>query len=254
MLEIGGSPTVLGHSLSFYLLFALIGLCAGVAVGLLICQERNLSRNFVFRMVIGVLFIGVLAETFVDRIPYFMLPFSYLSGLLMVAALCYITGRVFRQNPWHCCEIGLISAYTYMIFSKLGCFFAGCCHGNPYDGFFSVTYPVGSHAFLQNISLFPIQLVEAMVRTAVLCLIIVIYYKDYFKKYRIPLYFCLSGNSYFWGMLFWYDGVKLINQGEINYILIFNILFGIGTLTCVILHLSDKTRKSLYKSQTNKTF
>jgi prolipoprotein diacylglyceryltransferase len=134
-----------------------------------------------------------------------------------------------------------------MVFSKLGCFFTGCCHGRPYDGFFSVIYNSGSHALLQNVPLFPIQLAEALVRTAVLCLMIVIYYKDYFYQYRIPLFFCLLGNSYFWGMLFWYDGVKLINRSGIDYIFIFNILFGIGTLTCIALHLSDKTRKSLHK-------
>lgn len=42
--------------------------------------------------------------------------------------------------------------------SKLGCFFAGCCYGIPYKGIFSVTY---LDTF--NISLFPIQLLEAIV-------------------------------------------------------------------------------------------
>ncbi len=42
--------------------------------------------------------------------------------------------------------------------SKLGCFFAGCCYGLPYNGFFSVTYSSGL-----NIPLFPIQLLESLV-------------------------------------------------------------------------------------------
>ena len=42
--------------------------------------------------------------------------------------------------------------------SKLACFFAGCCYGIPYDGFFSVTYSEGL-----IIPLFPVQLVETIV-------------------------------------------------------------------------------------------
>lgn len=244
MLKIGGNPSVLGHPISLFLLFAFIGLCVGVTVGLLICEKRNLPRNLVFRMITIILFIGVLAEAFVDRVPDFMLPFNYISGLILVTVLSYLTGRVFHQSPRNCCEVGLISFNTFVIFCKLGCFFAGCCHGKPYDGFFSVVYTTGSHAMLQNVPLFPIQLVEALVRAIVLCFMIFIYYKDYFHKYRIPLYLCLLGNSYFWAMFFWFDDVKLINQSGIDYILIFNILFGIGTLTCIFLLVLDKTRKS----------
>ncbi len=42
-------------------------------------------------------------------------------------------------------------------FAKLACFFHGCCHGIPYDGIFSVTYP-----HIMNQPLFPVQLVETI--------------------------------------------------------------------------------------------
>ncbi|MDD3168116.1 MAG: hypothetical protein PHC91_01455 [Eubacteriales bacterium] len=248
MLKIGGNLIILGQPLSSFLLCAFIGLCAGSAIGLLICRRRNLPRSFVFRMVTLILFFAFLAEVLVNKIPDAALPFSYISGLFVATMLFYLSGKVFHYNPRHCCEIGLISVNAYMIFSKLGCFFAGCCHGNPYDGFFTVVYTENSHALLQTVPLFPIQLVEALVRAGVLYLMIILYYKDYFYRYRIPLFLVLLGNSYFWGMLFWYDEVKLINRSGTDYILIFNILFGIGTFTCVILHLSDKMRKEFNKS------
>ena len=41
--------------------------------------------------------------------------------------------------------------------SKLGCFFAGCCHGIKYSGPFSISYP-----HLYSYTVFPVQLVESI--------------------------------------------------------------------------------------------
>lgn len=58
-----------------------------------------------------------------------------------------------------------ISDYLFMLplihgFGRIGCFFAGCCYGVPYDGVFAVTFPAGSYA-PAGIPLFPVQLTEA---------------------------------------------------------------------------------------------
>ena len=56
---------------------------------------------------------------------------------------------------------GLVIKYTILAlplvyaFTKVGCFFNGCCYGIPYDGIFNITYP-----HVMNVSLFPIQFVE----------------------------------------------------------------------------------------------
>ena len=43
--------------------------------------------------------------------------------------------------------------------SKLGCFFAGCCHGIPYDGPLAVSY---DNQVLQGGPFFPVQLAESI--------------------------------------------------------------------------------------------
>ena len=45
-------------------------------------------------------------------------------------------------------------------FGRIGCFFAGCCYGMPYEGFGAVVYPEGSFG-LSGVPLFPLPLVEA---------------------------------------------------------------------------------------------
>ena len=239
---------ILGKSLSLYILFAFIGLCIGILTGLLICRERNLQHSFVFRMVLFILLIGFIPKAFISRMPSFMLSFSYFAGLFVAVILFMIIGRTFNKNPIHCCEIGLICMNIYFLFSKIGCFFAGCCHGNPYNGFLSVTYTEGTHAFLYGVPLFPVQLADAAARTAIIVIMIAMYYKDIFHSVRLPLFFCLTGICYYWSMFFWYEPCKTVNQNGIDYILIFTILFGAGALLCVLFQLLYNARKTINKS------
>lgn len=50
-------------------------------------------------------------------------------------------------------------------FGRIGCFFAGCCFGIPYNGIGAVVFPENSYA-LPDVSLFPVQLVEQCFFTA----------------------------------------------------------------------------------------
>lgn len=45
-------------------------------------------------------------------------------------------------------------------FGRIGCYLVGCCHGIPYDGWFSVTYSDSLYA-PNGIALLPVQLLEA---------------------------------------------------------------------------------------------
>lgn len=44
---------------------------------------------------------------------------------------------------------------------RIGCFFAGCCYGLPYEGPFAVVFPPGGFG-MSGVSLFPLQPVEAI--------------------------------------------------------------------------------------------
>ena len=73
-------------------------------------------------------------------------------------------------------------------FSKIACFFAGCCYGIPYNGLFNVIYTEEL-----NISLFPIQLVE----TITFFVIFLVCYCNKSNKYIIPTTMLLSALSKF---------------------------------------------------------
>jgi hypothetical protein len=248
VLKINSNFVIFGELLSPYIMLNFVGLCMGVIIALIICKKRSLQYNFIFRMIISVLFIGVISAVYVSYIPRFMLSFSYVLGLTVAVFLFGLIGKVFHKNWRDCCEIGLIAVSVFMTFSKIGCFFAGCCHGKPYKGVFPVIYSANSHALLHGVQLFPIQLAEALMRILVIGFMLILYYKDIFRWYRLPLLFCLTGNCYFWGMFFWYEPLKTINQNGINYVLIFNVLFGIGTLICVCLQLLERANNPFNKS------
>ena len=84
---------------------------------------------------------------------------------------------------------------TYAI-GKIGCFCAGCCHGIPYSGFLSVTY-----VNRDNISVFPIQLME----TIVFLIIFLTCNKLRNNKNIIYVTFMLSGIAKFLLDFFRYD-------------------------------------------------
>ena len=46
---------------------------------------------------------------------------------------------------------------------KIGCFLAGCCYGIPYNGFGHIVYKYAVNSEINNISFFPVQLVESIV-------------------------------------------------------------------------------------------
>ncbi|MBM3894407.1 prolipoprotein diacylglyceryl transferase [Candidatus Dependentiae bacterium] len=48
------------------------------------------------------------------------------------------------------------------MYGRIGCFFAGCCFGLEWDGFFSIAYQFESSGQLVGVPLFPIQLVAAL--------------------------------------------------------------------------------------------
>ncbi len=66
--------------------------------------------------------------------------------------------------------------------SKLGCFFVGCCNGIKYDGLFNVIY-----VNKDNISLFPVQLVETITFVIIFIIGCILYKKkkDYIISYTI---------------------------------------------------------------------
>lgn len=76
-------------------------------------------------------------------------------------------------------------------FGRIGCFFAGCCFGIPYDGFGRVIFPRGSFA-PTGIPLFPVQLVEAFALMLIAAIILWLQLKKNWY-YTIETYFVIYG-------------------------------------------------------------
>lgn len=61
----------------------------------------------------------------------------------------------------HVCDDLAPSLAIAIAFGRLGCLFAGCCYGRPYDGPFALVYPEGSPA-PAGVPLFPSPIVECL--------------------------------------------------------------------------------------------
>ena len=72
-------------------------------------------------------------------------------------------------------------------FGRIGCFFAGCCYGIPYDGPFCVDYQAPTLAPV-GISLFPVQLLEAIADFLIAVIIIDLIVKKGQGMFGIYLY------------------------------------------------------------------
>lgn len=70
-------------------------------------------------------------------------------------------------------------------FGRIGCSIVGCCYGMPYDGPFAITY-TDSVIAPNNISLFPVQLTEAVCEF-VIGIILLIYINTNREKIKNPL-------------------------------------------------------------------
>ncbi|MDU5106453.1 prolipoprotein diacylglyceryl transferase family protein [Clostridium sp.] len=80
--------------------------------------------------------------------------FGGIIGVIIAHVIHKIDVKLYFENLIFC--IPLVHA-----FGRIGCYFAGCCYGIPYSGFFHVRYHNIQYS-LCDIDLFPVQLVEAI--------------------------------------------------------------------------------------------
>ena len=116
--------------------------------------------------------------------------FVFYGGLAggLVGILVY--AKQFRMRIEKLLEIYATVLPLGHAFGRLGCFFAGCCYGMPYDGKFSCTYHVSIGNTPTNISLFPIQLAEAIGLVIIFSLLLIVYLKTQEKCGITPILYC----------------------------------------------------------------
>ena len=112
--------------------------------------------------------------------------FVFYGGLAVAILFILLGGKIHKLETFK-----ILRRFIFMIpimhaFGRVGCFMAGCCYGGPYRGWGSVTFPDGSQAPSGD-SLFPVQLVEAILVLIIAILILTLQMKKYFY-YTIELY------------------------------------------------------------------
>lgn len=159
---------------------------------------------------------------------------SSLGGATGLLISVIVFTKIYKERTKVIQESYAISLPIMYGISKLGCHFAGCCYGIPYDGILYTT-----SKFENNYDkLFPVQLVESIVFIIIFIVSIIIYYKKVKINYlAIEMIMCAVAK-------FMLDYLRYSNIGKvitINQLICF-IFFIIGTV--ILIKDRYKERKS----------
>jgi phosphatidylglycerol:prolipoprotein diacylglycerol transferase len=114
---------------------------------------------------------------------------SILGAILSVPLVLFVYAQVKNIPFLRLMDVVCVNAPFLDMFGRIGCFFAGCCFGLPWNGFLAVSYDASISTELAGVSLFPIQLVFALCFGFLWDVLIIIYLK--FKKAQEGLIFGL---------------------------------------------------------------
>lgn len=176
--------------ISIFTYGAMIFLGAILASTYLVTQLKkkfNLKTDDSLSLVSGIIIasiIGGKAFLYFEDPSYYNQNFSALfgnSGFVfygtLIFALTYVWFfiRKFKLAVWPFLDIIAITTLIVHFFGRIGCFFAGCCHGIPYDGIFSVIFTDDQCvAEPLNTPLHPTQLYSAFMLFAILVILLII--------------------------------------------------------------------------------
>ncbi|MBQ6495083.1 MAG: prolipoprotein diacylglyceryl transferase [Bacilli bacterium] len=143
-------------------------------------KNENISNKriiiFFILFFIFAIFTGKLYTYIINggKISFLKVSLTAYGGLIGVIIAAFIYEKIFYSNG-KIIKHTIISLPLIYSFTKIACFFTGCCYGIPYSGPLSITYP-----HVMNKSLFPIQLLEVFVFFGIF-----IFCNYYYKKKNI---------------------------------------------------------------------
>ncbi|MBF0518458.1 MAG: prolipoprotein diacylglyceryl transferase [Nitrospirae bacterium] len=163
------------HALSSkYLLFLILSLIMGLLLSKIPSVVNNYSQSGSITLRGGFVFFGGLLGTL---------------GVLLIL----ITVSKMKLYPF----LDIVCVYIPLAhsFGRIGCFLAGCCFGMVCNGPLCIEYPLGSHAYREQIReglinytshlslpVFPVQIVESIGNLCIFCVLYIIYKKGGFKN------------------------------------------------------------------------
>jgi len=101
--------------------------------------------------------------------------FVFFGSLIFALSFVWFFIRKFKLAVWPFLDIIAITTLIVHFFGRIGCFFAGCCHGVPYDGIFSIVFTDEQCvAEPLNTPLHPTQLYSAFMLLAILAILLIV--------------------------------------------------------------------------------
>lgn len=185
--------------ISIYGLFIALSFVIPFATASGILLYRKIPKMHVFfSAVINFLAASYFAKMFAFAAQGFSVGFFEAGISSLGAALGLMVGILVYRFTYPPASKDIANAYflaaplMYSI-AKIGCHFAGCCHGIPYDGLFHISY---SNENFQTGNLFPVQATESFVFLLIFIICLIVYLKSESKQI-IPLVMILSGAGKF---------------------------------------------------------
>lgn len=170
------SINLFGKEVPLYGLLFIIGIVLAGLVALTIIKKRNIdSFDFIYGGVMTMLGAGLgakllfLAVSWKDIIKY-NVPledvikggFVFYGGLIGGLITLLVFTRIYKLSTVDFVDVLAVVLPFGHAFGRVGCFFAGCCYGIPYDGPFSYVYKTTAGNTPLGVPLFPVQLLEAL--------------------------------------------------------------------------------------------
>ncbi|MBQ9807070.1 MAG: prolipoprotein diacylglyceryl transferase [Clostridia bacterium] len=188
------SPNIefFGKEIPLYGILFYTGIAVAAAVAALVCKRKKIDRfdlacSAIYTMigaVIGakLLFIAIS----IDDIIRYQIPLSdvikggfvFYGGLLGGILGLFIYCKQFKEKFMQYAELFATVLPLGHAFGRVGCFFAGCCYGMPYDGHFSYAYSAEYFGYTPvGVPLLPVQLIEAGCLLLIFVFMIILYFK-----------------------------------------------------------------------------
>lgn len=189
-------------TLHTYGLFVALGFLAAVKVSKKLGQTQGISPETVTDLYLCILISAIVGA----RLLYVLIDFdSYKNNLLeifvvwngglvffggfcaaVVAAVIMI--RIRKLHLWKVADIIAPGVALGHVFGRMGCFFAGCCHGKPCDLFFAVTFNHPETLAPRGIPLHPTQLYSVVSNLIIFGLLLLLHKKKKFDGMVFLIY------------------------------------------------------------------
>ncbi len=183
--------SIFGRDIPIYGICWMFGIFLAGIAAVLVAPKRGIERydvvySAVFSVIAGVvgsklMFIAVSLKTIIEQdIPFMAIlkgGFVFYGGLIGGAVGLFIYTYMYKLSTLKFFDLYALVLPLGHACGRVGCFFAGCCYGMPYDGLFSHVYTQSVGNTPLNVPLLPIQLIEAILLFLLFLILLAVYLK-----------------------------------------------------------------------------